>query len=237
MINGELFPGKAEDNVMKTIFKAESTVLFQGDSITDWGRDGGLLMDMFPEGGGALGKGYAYRAAKIYELLFPNHPVTFINRGVSGDRCQNLLERYQKDILEVHPDYLSIMIGINDTWRRYDSNDITSKEQFDANLTELLEKTKKDLPDTKLMLIEPFLLPTDPEKEVFWEDLGPKVEVTRRLARKYADVYLPMNGILTNCLIEKVPTEDLSYDGVHLSDPGCAIMAREYLKAWASIEA
>ena len=78
---------------------------------------------------------------------------------------------------------------------------------------------------------------TDPEKEVFWEDLGPKVEVTRRLARKYADVYLPMNGILTNCLIEKVPTEDLSYDGVHLSDPGCAIMAREYLKAWASIEA
>ena len=110
---------------MKTIFKAESTVLFQGDSITDWGRDGGLLMDMFPEGGGALGKGYAYRAAKIYELLFPNHPVKFINRGVSGDRCQNLLERYQKDILEVHPDYLSIMIGINDTWRRYDSNDIT----------------------------------------------------------------------------------------------------------------
>ena len=115
---------------MKTIFKAGSTVLFQGDSITDWGRDGGLLMDMFPEGGGALGKGYAYRAAKIYELLFPHNPVNFVNRGVSGDRCQNLLERYQKDILEVKPDYLSIMIGINDTWRRYDSNDITSKEQF-----------------------------------------------------------------------------------------------------------
>ena len=84
-------------------------------------------MDMFPEGGGALGKGYAYRAAKIYELLFPHNPVNFVNRGVSGDRCQNLLERYQKDILEVKPDYLSIMIGINDTWRRYDSNDITSK--------------------------------------------------------------------------------------------------------------
>ena len=76
--------------------------------------------------------------------------------GVSGDRCQNLLERYQKDILEVKPDYLSIMIGINDTWRRYDSNDITSKEQFETNLTELLEKIKKGLPDTKLMLIEPF---------------------------------------------------------------------------------
>ena len=186
---------------MKTIFKAGSTVLFQGDSITDWGRDGGLLMDMFPEGGGALGKGYAYRAAKIYELLFPHNPVNFVNRGVSGDRCQNLLERYQKDILEVKPDYLSIMIGINDTWRRYDSNDITSKEQFETNLTELLEKIKKGLPDTK-----------------------------------YADVYLPMNGILTNSLIEKVPTEELSYDGVHLSDPGCAIMAKEYLKAWATIE-
>ena len=87
-----------------------------------------------------------------------------------------------------------------------------------------------------LAKIEPFLLPTDPEKEIFWEDLGPKIEVVRRLARKYADVYLPMNGILTNSLIEKVPTEELSYDGVHLSDPGCAIMAKEYLKAWATIE-
>ena len=60
---------------MKTIFKAESTVLFQGDSITDWGRDGGLLMETicFRKEACALGKGYAYRAAKIYELLFPNH--------------------------------------------------------------------------------------------------------------------------------------------------------------------
>lgn len=220
---------------MKTIFKPGSKVLFQGDSITDWGREGGALMNEFPNSG-ALGRGYADRAAKIYGLLFSNNPVTFINRGVSGNRSKDLLERYQKDIYEVHPDYLSIMIGINDTWRKYDSNDSTSKEQFEANMTELLEKIKKDLPDTKLMLIEPFLLPTDPQKEIYWEDLAPKIEVVRRLARKYADVYLPMNGILNSLVVEKVPTKELSEDGVHLADLGCAIMAKEYLKAWAGIE-
>ena len=93
--------------------------------------------------------------------------------GTDARICWNGIRRI---FLEVKPDYLSIMIGINDTWRRYDSNDITSKEQFETNLTELLEKIKKDLPDTKLMLIEPFLLPTDPEKEIFWEDLDPKLK-------------------------------------------------------------
>lgn len=218
---------------MNTIFKPGSKVLFQGDSITDWGRDGGLLTDMFPEGGGALGRGYVYRAAKIYELLFPGIPVTFLNRGVSGNRSCDLLERYQKDIRELYPDYLSIMIGINDTWRRYDSNDLTTREQYEENMTELLRKIKRDLPNTKLMLIEPFLLPTDPEKKIFWEDLSPKIEVVRELAAKYADVYLDMNGIWTNCLIQKVPAEKISEDGVHLADLGCAIMAKEYLKAWA----
>lgn len=220
---------------MKTIFKDNSTVLFQGDSITDWGRINGLLTDMIPDGG-ALGHGYVYRAAKIYELLYPQNHISFVNRGVSGNRSCDLLDRYESDIHEIHPDYISIMIGINDTWRRYDSNDSTSTEQYEKNLTTLLKNIKRDLPKTKIMLIEPFLLPTDPEKEIFWEDLGPKIEVVRKLARTYADVYLPMNGILENCLIQNVPSEDLSNDGVHLADLGCAVMAKEYLKAWASIE-
>lgn len=220
---------------MNTIFKPGSTVLLQGDSITDWGREGGALMEMFPDGG-ELGKGYAYRAAKLYELMFPENQVKFVNRGVSGNQCKDLLDRYEKDFLEVKPDYVSIMIGINDTWRRYDSDFVTTKEQFEEYMTLLLTKIKNDLPDTKIMLIEPFLLPTDPEKEVFWEDLGPKIEVVRRLAAKYADVYLPMNGIWTNCLIKKVPTGKISEDGVHLADYGCALMAREYLKAWENAE-
>lgn len=221
---------------MKTIFKDNTTVLFQGDSITDWGRTGGLLTDMFSDGSSLLGKGYVYRVAKIYELLFPQNHINFVNRGVSGNRSCDLLARYEKDIYEVHPDYLSIMIGINDTWRRYDENNVTTKEQYESNVKSLLERIKTQLPNTKIMLIEPFLLPTDPEKKIFWEDLGPKIEVLQDLARTYADVYLPMNGIFENCLIQHVSPEDISNDGVHLADLGCAVMAKEYLKAWASIE-
>ena len=213
---------------MNTVFQKGARVLFYGDSITDAGRSRTVDTEW--------GRGYAARTARAYQALLPEQEIVFLNRGISGNTSADLLTRYEQDVLALQPDFVSVMIGINDTWRRYDSNDITSKEQFETNLTELLEKIKKGLPDTKLMLIEPFLLPTDPEKEIFWEDLGPKIEVVRRLARKYADVYLPMNGILTNSLIEKVPTEELSYDGVHLSDPGCAIMAKEYLKAWAAIE-
>ena len=92
---------------MKTIFKAGSTVLFQGDSITDWGRDGGLLMDMFPEGGGALGKGYAYRAAKICQSgrirrQMPEFAGT-VSEGYSGSETGLSVhyDRYQRYLAKI----------------------------------------------------------------------------------------------------------------------------------------
>lgn len=220
---------------MNAIFKKHSKVLFQGDSITDWGRTGGLLMDMFPNGG-ELGTGYVSRVAQVYELLFPYNDVTFINRGISGNRCIDLLNRYEEDFEQIQPDYLSIMIGINDTWRRYDSGDATTAEAFEAAYRTLLERFKKACPHTKIMIIEPFLLPSDPAKSIYWEDLNPKIQVARTLALEYADVYLPMNGIFANYMIQGFKPEEISEDGVHLTDIGNAILAKEYLAAWAKIQ-
>ncbi len=220
---------------MKTIFKPHSTVLFQGDSITDWGREGGALTEAFP-GGGPFGFGYVSRAVQLYKILFPENPVTFVNRGVSGNRTKDLLDRYEEDILKIQPDYLSIMIGINDTWRRYDSQDPTSAEEYEHHYRELLTRIRKQLPDTRLMLIEPFLIPSDPAKDIFWEDLESKIPVVQKLALEFADVYLPSNGIFTNCILSGMDPKLLSEDSVHLLDAGSAVLAKEWLKYWASIE-
>ena len=128
------------------------------------------------------------------------------------------------------PDFISILIGINDTWRGYDSADPTSAEAYEKNYRTLLEWIRRDLPQTKLMVIEPFLIPTDPQKDCWHEDLDPKIQAARKLAREYADFFLPMDGLFQSLLVKGARPEELSEDGVHPTQMGHAVIASEYLK-------
>ncbi|GHV94950.1 lipase [Spirochaetia bacterium] len=198
------------------------TVLFQGDSITDCGRS--------REDDAKLGNGYPAKIAGIWEILFPGHSVRFINRGISGNRSKDLLERYEKDFLALEPDVISLLIGVNDTWRRYDSNDPTSTEQFEKNVDTLLGNLRRDLPETSIILIEPFLLGTIPERKIFREDLDPKIHAIRSLAMEYADVFIPMDGIFARYAVEGFKEADMSADGVHPTSVGHGIIAAEWLR-------
>ena len=109
-----------------------AVVLFQGDSITDAGR----LRDD-PE---HMGGGYAALAAAWFSARFPERRVRFLNRGISGNRTADLRARWQRDCIDLRPDWVSILIGINDTWRRYDRSDPTSTEAFAANYRAILEQ-------------------------------------------------------------------------------------------------
>ncbi|MDR1904210.1 MAG: GDSL-type esterase/lipase family protein, partial [Treponema sp.] len=144
---------------MKNYLTDKTVVLFQGDSITDCGRS--------RTDGSDLGEGYPAKIAGLWRNLFPASPPQFLNRGVSGDRAKNLLERYDADIKALKPDLVSILIGINDTWRRYDSNDPTSSEKYEEQYRLLLQKLKRDLPSAAIVIIEPFLLNSDPAKAVW----------------------------------------------------------------------
>lgn len=206
---------------MGRYFKDEQVVLFQGDSITDCGR----LIGIKP-----LGSGYAHRVAKLYDLLYPNHKVTFINKGISGNRVKDLLKRYDSDFKEIKPDFISILIGINDTWRKYDSNDETSTESFYDDYKLLLSKIKEDLPHCKIMIIEPFLLNSIPDRARWREDLNPKILAVRNLAKEFADYYLPLDGIYAKAEVEEYSCHELAEDGVHPTDLGHSILAKEYLK-------
>ncbi len=208
---------------MKELFKKGQVILFQGDSITDCGRDREDIK--------SLSHGYPGVVSSMYQLLFPGNEVTFINKGISGNRVVDLLARYDTDIKEIKPDFISILIGINDTWRRYDRNDPTSTEEFEEGYRELLEKIKLDLPHCKIMIIEPFLLNSLPDREKWREDLDPKIQVVRKLAKEYADLYLPLDGIFAKAEVERYTCVEMAEDGVHPSAIGHAIIAEEYMKA------
>lgn len=150
-------------------------VLFQGDSITDAGR--------VRDNGNDLGRGYALMAAAQFSAKYPEKQVQFLNRGISGNRVVDLQQRWDQDCLNLKPNLVSIYIGINDTWRRYDRNDPTSTESFEAGYRDLLTQTAET--GAKLVLIEPFVLPVPEDRKQWREDLDPKITVVRELAREF----------------------------------------------------
>lgn len=209
---------------MKRVFEDGQTVLFYGDSVTDVGRDREDLTK--------LGNGYPNTVKTIYDTLFPGNKVRFINQGISGNRTKDLLARFEKDVLPFKPDYISILIGVNDAWRKYDSNDPTSVEAFENNYRTLLEKIKKELPNTKIMMLEPFVIFTLPERVIFHEELDKFTVIERKLAREYADWYISLEEAFTNAVIDGAKDKDLSEDGVHPTVVGHSVIAYEVLKAY-----
>jgi acyl-CoA thioesterase-1 len=196
-------------------------VLFQGDSITDCGRD--------KHAGNDLGKGYALMVAGQFQYLHPEKQVNFLNRGISGNRVVDLQQRWDEDCLELKPTVVSIYIGINDTWRKYDRNDPTSAEQYESGFRELLTITKEKL-KARLVIIEPFVLPVPADREGWREDLDPKIQVARKLAREFGAAYVPLDGLFAQVSMQ-APAAYWAPDGVHPSPAGHALIADAWLKA------
>ncbi|MBE6763587.1 MAG: GDSL family lipase [Ruminococcaceae bacterium] len=198
-------------------------ILFQGDSLTECNRDKSNPDD--------LGNGYVAVASRLIAQMFPDKDFTFINRGVGGDRTWNLLERWQEDTIDLQPDILTLMIGVNDTWRRYDMNDPTSVEDYEKNLRKLLDDVKAHT-NAKLLMIEPFMVHED--EDLWREDFYLKINAFRRVAKAYADAYLPMDGLIAMMCVEAEP-KHWSLDGIHLIEAGINRMGEYVAKAVASL--
>lgn len=195
-------------------------ILFQGDSITDAGRDRSDPHE--------LGKGYPLYAAKYIKEDHPDTEFEFIDLGISGDQTKDLVARLQADFIDIQPDIVSIHIGVNDTWHHAADRSWLDNSIFEANyrkvLTEIKEKT-----NAKILMIEQFLLPV-PDKEFFREDLNGKIDITRKLAREFADYYIPLDGLLAKACIGNEPTH-WSDDGVHPNANGSDFIGRIYADA------
>ncbi len=199
-------------------------ILFQGDSITDAGRNRDDIHD--------LGQGYPLYAARFIKEEHPELDFEFIDLGISGDQTIDLVNRLQSDFIDIQPDLVSIHIGVNDTWHRADSRNWLDNDIFEANyrrvLTEIKEKT-----NAKILIIEQFLLPV-PDKEFFRVDLNRKIDITRKLAREFADCYIPLDGIMAKACVDK-NMYHWSEDGVHPNANGAEFIGKLYAEAFNEI--
>lgn len=212
---------------MKKYFKENSTVLFQGDSVTDCDRNRNHTCQTME----AMGDGYPRIFKQLYDMLFPNNTVSFVNRGISGNKIADLLNRYDEDFKAVDPDFISIMIGINDTWHGFDEGTQTPVEDFARDYELLLTKLKQDFPHTEIMLIEQFMLVDHPERTAWEDDVKKKRAVTKQLAEKYADYFIPMYDVINAAARGEFTVSDISRDGVHPAKQGHSVIAAEIIKA------
>ena len=185
-------------------------ILFQGDSITDAGSYRKKCSEF---------TGYVKYTA---ELLGGGND--YFNHGISGNTSADVLARYEKDIKAVEPDVMTLLIGINDVWRAFDSCHYTSPDSYGKSVREILTKTRKDFPNVKIILLEPFLLPA-PDKKYWRGNLAEYIEEARAAAVELADGFVPLDGLLAK---ERMTTawQELSGDGVHLAEKGQRVVAK-----------
>ncbi|MER5554806.1 SGNH/GDSL hydrolase family protein [Streptomyces sp. NPDC002793] len=199
-----------------------ATVLFQGDSITDVGR--------LAEPDSPLGHGYARIVAERVRSARPDCGIRFVNRGVSGDGVSHLRARWRADALELEPDVVSVLIGVNDTWRRYDSGTVTSACAYESDYRAILAQVRDEL-DAQLILVEPFLVPVREEQWAWREDLDPRIQTVRRLAEEFGAALLAADGLLNQAARTAGGAEYIAGDGVHPTPLGHALLA----EAWTAL--
>lgn len=204
------------------LFRKNATIVFQGDSVTDAGR----FQD--PHG---YGSGYAAMCARALQGLFPDYDLKIHNRGISGNRAENLVERWQTDTIDLRPSLVSILIGINNVWHPYTNPEIPYDiVKFEKDYTRVVEQTVHY--GAKLIVMEPFVINhAEASFSEAWRDrLWEVNQVARRIALRYADAFVPLDGILYQEALKVSPTM-LSADGVHPTYEGHRVLAREWLKA------
>ena len=201
-------------------------ILFQGDSVTDAGRDRSDPHDM--------GNGYPRFASAMIQDSFPDTELEFVNLGISGNRTEHLVERLEADFIEIRPDIVSILIGVNDVWHHYAFEYVeTTDEQFEKNYRTVLDAIKSRT-NARILMIQPFLLESvDPAKQELCEELARKKAIVKRLADEYADAYLPLDEIL-HAETEEEPAY-YAADGVHPTPDGACCIGEAYLGAIAPL--
>jgi lysophospholipase L1-like esterase len=187
--------------------------VFIGDSVTDCGR---LVAPPF-------GDGYVFNIAQSGHLAGQ-----IINVGTSGHRLIDLEDRWKVDVLDHQPTLVSVAIGINDTWRRYDDNDPTSVEDFEDRYRRVLQTTKAH-GNPELVLCEPFLLEVRDEMNTWREDLDPKIAVVHKMASEFGATLVSFDQRFKE-LSQEMPMSDLAEDGIHPSIFGHTIMADLWLR-------
>ena len=200
--------------------------LFQGDSITDGNR--GRNNDP----NHIMGHGYAFSIASRVGAAFPEKANAFYNRGISGNKVTDLAKRWQTDTLDLKPDILSILIGVNDTDSVIRQQNIVTPEQYEEVYRSLLTQTRTQLPDCLLVLCEPFVLPVGRVKEnwnAWTADMQRRQEAVKLLSKEFNTVFIPLQKVFTDA-VSLAAADYWIWDGIHPTYSGHELITKEWLK-------
>ena len=212
----------------KIKIEKDDTVLFQGDSITDWGRTHTVLMGNTAQ---ALGNGYVFLTSAGLLNGHPDKNLTVYNRGISGNKVYQLADRWDADCLALKPNVMSLMIGVNDFWHTLTAGYTGTLDVYKNDYIKLLDRTKSALPDLKLIIMEPFFINGIRPEEAKWH---PAFDAYRQAAKEVADKYqatfIPLQSYFDEA-VKKAPPKYWSTDGVHPALAGQSLIAQAWLES------
>jgi lysophospholipase L1-like esterase len=201
-------------------------LLFIGDSITDCER-------AKPEGEGlfaALGKGYVSFVDGLLQAVYPELGIRVVNKGINGHTVRDLLVRWQEDVINQKPDWLSIMIGINDVWRQYDTPFITDwhvyLDEYEDTLRKLITETKPSVKE--IVLMTPFYLEIN-EQDAMRRSMDQYGQVVKKIAEETNCLFVDTQAAF-NVVLNELYSATLAWDRVHPSTAGHMVLARAFLK-------
>lgn len=205
------------------------TFVFQGDSITDVGRARDNDIN--------IGLGYPFLFAAKMGRDYPEE-YAYLNRGISGNRIVDLYARIKSDIINLKPDYLSILIGVNDVWHEFSRHNGVDAEKYEKIYSMLIEEVKQALPDIKIIIMEPFLLKgpaTEENWDEFYSEIRKRAVAAKNIAEKYSLEFLPLQDKFFE-LSKNLPTTYWIRDGVHPTTYGHEFIARELINCFEKIK-
>jgi len=217
----------SEPKGKKITLQKNDVVLFQGDSITDWGRK---KDEPNPNTFGAFGGGYAYVAAAGLLSQYPEKNLQVYNKGISGNKVYQLAERWDADCLNLKPNVLSILIGVNDYWHTLNGSYNGTIEKYRTDYRALLDRTKQALPNVKLIIGEPFAVKDVKAVTDKWYPAFDEYRAAaKEIAAQYNAIFIPYQSIFDKAL-QSAPGSYWTLDGVHPSPAGAGLMAKAWLE-------
>lgn len=194
-------------------------IIFFGDSITDCERDRSDI--------NSLGNGYVKILADKLRPIYPDTDIQLINKGISGNEVCDLLARVQEDVIDLKPDAVVIMIGINNTIHQFKYGKELNLPQFERDLTELLNRLKEE--GLVVIFLEPFLLPA-PDKLRMRKLFNEELKIVNKVALELCDEFVAYDEVF-NGLAQTIPYAEYSADGVHPTHRGSRLIADTAIKA------
>lgn len=220
-------PPKKEKGLLSSLDKG-AVVLFQGDSITDAGRE---KQKQQPNNPASFGSGYAFLAASALLNEQASKELIIYNRGISGNKVFQLADRWQNDCIDLKPSVLSILIGVNDFWHKLEGKYDGTVEVYENDYRKLLQDTLKALPEVMLVICEPFAVVGGSAVNDQWPAAFDGYRTAaRKIAQEFNATFIPFQTIFDEAQ-KHAPGKYWAADGVHPSMAGAALMAEAWLKA------